>query len=240
MRRAANAAPGAVDPAAGALPCLTLRGSLVTFTDLAFDGTRLVWRITHYCHAVPGTMAGPANLALASLDAGNGGPVVFEASNGGAVALHSGAVPFGAGPAARVLAQACARLTPPGRLVLIGTTGDGPLLAATLLLPWTSDADDISAADLAALAAVASLRSDSGAVDPGLIRMAWSARPAVVTSLLPGLVVSGGPELATVHECILGLAAAVFGGSRRRVRALASTRRRVGATGELAVGQTQP
>lgn len=77
----------------------------MTFTDLAFDGTSIVWRIMHHCHAVPETMARPARNALAALDAGNRGPVVFVASGGGAVALHSGGVPFGAGPAARVLAQ---------------------------------------------------------------------------------------------------------------------------------------
>jgi hypothetical protein len=104
----------------------------VTFTDLAFDGTSIVWRIMHHCHAVPETMARPARNALAALDAGNRGPVVFVASGGGAVALHSGGVPFGAGPAARVLAQASARLSPPSRLVVIAATADGPPLAASL------------------------------------------------------------------------------------------------------------
>lgn len=211
----------------------------MTFTDLAFDGTGLVWRITQHCHSVPDTMANPARVALAALDAGNGGPVMFVASNGGAVALRSGRVPFGDRPAARVLAQACARLNPPSRLVLIAGPPDGPLLAATLLLPWTPDADDISAADLAGLAALASLRSESGSVDPGLIRMVWSARPAAVTSLLPGLA-PDGPELVTVHECVLGLAVDVLRGPRSRARAPASSRRRVGATGELTVRQSHP
>jgi hypothetical protein len=211
----------------------------VRFTDLALDGTRVVWRITQHCHAVPNTMASPVRVALAALDAGYIGPVVFVASNGGAVTLHPGRVSFGGGPAARVLAQACARLRPPSRLVLIAATGDGPLLAAALVLPWTSDGDDISAADLAGLAALASLRSEAGTVNPGIIRMVWSSRPAVVTSVMSGLT-STVPELVTVHECVLGVAAEVFGGSRRTARAPALARRLVSATGELAAGQPQP
>ena len=83
-----------------------------------------MWRITHYYHAVPDSMARPARSALAALDERCeeqceeqvDRPVAFVASGGGAVALHSGGVPFGAGPAACVLAQASARLSPPSRL----------------------------------------------------------------------------------------------------------------------------
>ncbi len=103
----------------------------MTFTDLAFDGTSIVWRITHHYHAVPDSMAHPARSALAALDeqlerqvdAQMDPPVAFVASGGGAVALHSGGVPFGAGPAARVLAQASARLSPPSRLIVITSAG---------------------------------------------------------------------------------------------------------------------
>lgn len=211
----------------------------VTFTDLAFDGAGVAWRIVHHCHAVPETMARPARAALAALDASCGGPVMFAASGGGAVALQAGGVPFGSGADARVLAQACARLAPPSRAVLILGANRGPLLGATLLLPWTSDGDEVSAPDLAALAAVVSLRSASGAVDSGLIRMAWNARPAVVTTLLPGLT-HGDADLIPLHECVLGLAAHILGGPRRARATPGSLPAWTGASARLAIGQPRP
>jgi hypothetical protein len=78
------------------------------------------------------------------------------------------------------------------------------------MLPWALDADYISTADVAVLAALVSLASDSGTVDPGLIRMGWSARPAVLTTLLPGST-KRLPELVTLHECVFG---AGHGGAR--------------------------
>ncbi len=212
----------------------------MTFTDLAFDGTSIVWRITHHIHAVPETMARPARHALAALDNGTGRPVAFVAVGGGAVALHSGGVPFGAGPAARVLAQASARLSPPSRLIVIAPKGGGPPLAVTLLLPWTPDSAIIPVGDLVALAAVVGLHSDAGLVDPALIRMAWGGRPAVVTSLLPPSAKSDS-DRRTVHECILGLAAeGLYGGARRRRTAVASQGRGLRGLGQLAIGQPQP
>ena len=212
----------------------------MTFTDLAFDGTSIVWRITHHYHAVPESMARPARIALAALNEHVDRPVAFVASGGGAVALHSGGVPFGAGPAARVLAQASARLSPPSRVIVITPPGDGPPLAATLLLPWSADSDVIPVGDLAVLAAVIGLRSDAGSVDPALIRMAWDGRPAVVTSLLPGST-SNAAGVNTMHECILGLAAEGLGWPRQRRRpAVASSRRSLRALAQLAPGQPQP
>jgi hypothetical protein len=212
----------------------------VTFTDLAFDGTSIVWRITHHVHAVPETMARPARHALAGLDDGTGRPVAFVAVGGGAVALHSGGVPFGAGPAARVLAQASARLSPPSRLIVIAPQSGGPPLAVTLLLPWTPDSAIIPVGDLVALAAVVGLHSDAGLVDPALIRMAWGGRPAVVTSLLPPSANSDA-DTRTVHECILGLAAeGLCEGARRRRTAVASQGRGLRGLAQLAIGQPQP
>jgi hypothetical protein len=212
----------------------------VTFTDLAFDGTRIVWRITHHIHAVPETMARPARRALAGLDDGTNRPVAFVAVGGGAVALHSGGVPFGAGPAARVLAQASARLSPPSRLIVISPPGGGPPLAVTLLLPWTPDSAIIPAGDLVALAAVVGLPSDAGSVDPALIRMAWGGRPAVVTSLLPPSAKSDS-DTRTVHECVLGLAAeGLCGGAEKRRMAVVSRGRGLRGLAQLAMGQPQP
>ena len=212
----------------------------MTFTDLAFDLRGVVWRIVHHCHAVPETMARPARAALAALDASGGGPVAFVASGGASVMLQTAEASVGASPEARVLAQACARLAPPSRAVVIAGAGGGPLLGVTLLLPWTSDADEISAPDLAALAAVIGLRSPAGAVDSALIRMAWGARPVVVTTLLPGLTPGQG-DLIPLHECVLGLAADVLNASRRRPKAKSA---RVpgwtGAATRLAIGQTRP
>jgi hypothetical protein len=210
----------------------------VTFTDLAFDGTSIVWRITHHYHAVPETMARPARDALAGLD--DGRPVAFVAAGGGAVALHSGGVPFGAGPAARVLAQASARLSPPSRLIVISSPGAGRPLAATLLLPWSADSAIIPVGDLVALAAIVGLSSDAGSVDPALIRMAWSGRPAVITSLLPGSA-SRAADTDAIHECILGLAALGLGRPQPTPRAAAvSSDRGLRALPQLAVGQPQP
>lgn len=216
----------------------------MTFTDLAFDGTSIVWRITHHYHAVPESMARPARSALAALDEQNEGqldqPVAFVASGGGAVALHSGGVPFGAGPAARVLAQASARLSPPSRLIVITAPGDALPLAVALLLPWSPDSSMIPVGDLVALAAVVGLRSEAGFVDPGLIRMAWDGRPSVVTSLLPGSTTSA-TDVDTIHECILGLAAEGLGWPQQRRRpAVAPSRRSLRALAQLALGQTQP
>jgi hypothetical protein len=220
----------------------------VTFTDLAFDGTSIVWRITHHYHAVPESMARPARGVLAALaeqsDKQVDRPVAFVASGGGAVALHSGGVPFGAGPAARVLAQASARLSPPSRLIAITRASDGSPLAAALLLPWSPVAGTVPVGDLVVLAALIGLRSGAGSVDPALIRMAWDGRPAVVTSLLPGCT-SGGAERAseieTIHECILGLAAEGLGWPQQRRRpAVASSRRSWRTLAHLALGQTQP
>jgi hypothetical protein len=227
-------------------------GGVVTFTDLAFDGTSIVWRITHHYHAVPESMGRPARRALAALaeqlaeqleepfEAQADRPVAFVASGGGAVALHSGGVPFGAGPAARVLAQASARLSPPSRLIVMTAPDGGPPLAATLLLPWSPDSAIIPVGDLVALAAVAGLRSDAGWVDPPLIRMAWEGRPAVVTSLLPGST-SSATAIDTIHECVIGLAAEGLGWPQRKRRpAVASSRRSWRAPAHLAAGQTQP
>ncbi len=221
---------------------------MVTFTDLAFDGTSIVWRVTHHHHEVPESMARPARRALAALEEQPDRPVAFVASGGGAVALHSGGVPFGAGPAARVLVQARARLSPPSRLIVITPLGDGPPLAATLLLPWSPDSAMIPVGDLVALAAVVGLWSDAGSVDPGLIRMAWDGRPAVVTSLLPGSTSNATSNAATnvtgvdtIHECILGLAAEGLGWPQQKRRgAVASSRRSWRALAHLALGQTQP
>lgn len=108
------------------------------------------------------------------------------------------------------------------------------------MLPWTPDADYISTADVAVLAALVSLTSDSGTVDPGLIRMGWSARPAVLTTLLPGST-KRLPELVTLHECVLGLAMVVLGTPSQRQGAPAlSAWRRMGPSAELAIGQPQP
>jgi hypothetical protein len=212
---------------------------VVTFTDLAFDGTSIVWRITHHYHAVPESMARPARSALAALEEQLDRTVAFVASGGGAVALHSGGVPFGAGPAARVLAQASARLSPPSRLIVITAPGDGPPLAATLLLPRSPDSGIVPVGDLVALAAVIGLRSEAGLVDPALIRMAWDGRPAVVTTLLPGST-SNATDVDTIHECILGLAAEGLGLSQQKRRpAVASSRRSLRALAQLAIGQTQ-
>jgi hypothetical protein len=233
---------------------------VVTFTDLAFDGTSIVWRITHHYHAVPESMARPAKHVLAALDGQEVGPVAFVASGGGAVALHSGGVPFGAGPVARVLAQASARLSPPSRLVVITRPGDGRPLAATLLLPWSPDSAMIPVGELVALAAIIGMRTGAGTVDPALIRMAWDCRPAVVTSLLPASAshttsnptsnstgnatadsMSSGSDIDTIHECILGLAAEGLGWPQPKRRpAVASSRRSWRALAHLALGQTQP
>jgi len=213
---------------------------VVTFTDVAFDSTSIVWRITQHYHTVPESMARPARNALVALEEQPDQPAAFVASGGGAVALHSGGVPFGAGPAARVLAQASARLSPPSRLIVITPSGDGPPLAATLLLPWSPDLGFIPVEDLVALAAVAGLRSDRGSVDAALIRMAWDGRPAVVTSLLPGCT-SSVAGVDTIHECILGLAAEGLGWPQQKKRAaVASSRRSWRALAHLALGQTQP
>jgi hypothetical protein len=156
------------------------------------------------------------------------------------VALHSGGVPFGAGPAARVLAQASARLSPPSRLIVITPPGGGPPLAVTVLLPWTPDSAMIPVGDLAALAAVVGLPSDAGSVDPALIRMAWGSRPAVVTSLLPPSANSDS-DTRTVHECILGLAAeGLCGGALKRRTAVAPRGRGLRGLAQLAIGQPQP
>lgn len=216
----------------------------MTFTDLAFDGTSIVWRITHHYHAVPESMARPARSVLAALGERVDRPVAFVASGGGAVALHSGGVPFGAGPAARVLAQAGARLSPPSRLIVITGPGNGPPLAATLLLPWSPDSAMIPVGELAALAAIIGMRQGAGSVDPALIRMAWDGRPAVVTSLLPGSTTSvtdSPSDVDTIHECILGLAAEGLGWPQPRRRpAVASPRRSWRALAHLALGQPQP
>jgi hypothetical protein len=215
------------------------RRALVTFTDLAFDGTSILWRITHHCHAVPETMAGAARDALAGLDDGTGRPVAFVAAGGGAVALLSGGVPFGAGPAARVLAQASARLSPPSRLIVMCPSGGGPPLAATMLLPWSADSAIIPVGDLVALAAVVGVSSDTGSVDPALIRMAWSGRPAVITTFLPGSTRSAAHTNA-MHECILGLAAEGLGRPQPGRRAAASSPRGLRTLTQLALGQPQP
>jgi hypothetical protein len=215
-------------------------GGVVTFTDLAFDSTSIVWRITHHYHAVPESMARPARSALAALEEQSDRPVAFVASGGGAVALLSGGVSFGAGPAARVLAQASARLSPPSRLVVIAPPDDGPPLAATLLLPWSPDSAILPVGDLVALASIAALRSDAGSVDPALIRMAWEGRPAVVTSLLPGSTINSS-AVDTIHECVLGLAAEGLGLAQYKRRpAVALSRRSWRALAHLALGQTQP
>ena len=220
----------------------------MTFTDLAFDGTNILWRITHHYHAVPDSMARPARSALAALEGQTeeqvgmqmDRPVAFVASGGGAVALHSGGVPFGAGPAARVLAQASARLSPPSRLIVITSPADGVPIAATLLLPWSPDSSVIPVGDLVALAAVVGLPSEAGFVDPALVRMAWDGRPSVVTSLLPGST-SSATDVDTIHECILGLAAEGLGWPQQKRRpAVASSRRSWRALAHLALGQTQP
>jgi hypothetical protein len=216
-----------------------MRRTLVTFTDLAFDGTRIVWRITHHYHAVPETMTRPARDALAALDDGTDRPVAFVAAGGGAVALHSGGVPFGAGPAARVLAQASARLSPPSRLIVMSLSASGPPLAATLLLPWSADSAIIPVEDLVTLAAVVGLSSDAGSVDPALIRMAWSGRPAVITSLLPGSTRKAA-DTDAIHDCILGLAAEGLGRPQPARRPAASSERRLRALAQLALGQPQP
>jgi hypothetical protein len=149
-------------------------------------------------------------------------------------------VPFGAGPAARVLAQASARLSPPSRLIVITPQGGGPPLAVSLLLPWTPDSAIIPVGDLVALAAVVGLPSDAGVVDPALIRMAWGARPAVVTSLLPPSMASGA-DTRTVHECILGLAAeGLCRGAPTRRAAMARRGRGLRGLAQLAIGQPQP
>jgi hypothetical protein len=214
-------------------------GGVVTFTDLAFDATSIVWRITHHYHAVPESMARPARSVLAALEEQVDRPVAFVASGGGAVALHSGGVPFGAGPAARVLAQASARLSPPSRLIVITPPDDGPPLAAILLLPWSPDSAVIPVGELAALASIVGLRSAAGWVDPALIRMAWDGRPAAVTSLLPGST-SDVKDVDTIHECIVGLAAEGLGWQQTRRPAVASSRRTWRALAHLAIGQTQP
>ncbi len=183
---------------------------------------------------------GQARHALAGLDDGTGRPVAFVAVGGGAVALHSGGVPFGAGPAARVLAQASARLSPPSRLIVIAAPGGGPPLAVTLLLPWIPDSAIIPVEDLVALAAVIGLPSHAGSVDPAVIRMAWGARPAVVTSLLPPCAKSGS-DIRTLHECILGLAAeGLGGGAQARRTAVVSRGRGLRGLAQLAIGQPQP
>lgn len=183
------------------------------FTEIALDGPRLVWRMPQQCEAVPTAIARPAARAFAQLRIRDGRPVAFAMPRRGAVMLHPGAVPLGTGPGARVLAQACARLTPPSRLVSITADAGGPPLAATLFLPMTPAADPAATADWCALRALITFSAMVNIVDPRLLRAVWASRPMAVTSLLPALA-NDALLQHDVHACVLGLAAYTFGARR--------------------------
>jgi hypothetical protein len=108
-----------------------------------------------------------------------------------------------------------------------------------LLLPWSADSAIIPVEDLVTLAAVVGLSSEAGSVDPALIRMAWSGRPAVITSLLPGSTRSAA-DTDAIHDCILGLAAEGLGRPWPTRRPAALSERRLRAIAQLALGQPQP
>jgi hypothetical protein len=192
-----------------------IRLALMTFTDIALDGPRLIWRMPLQSRAIPAELAEQADLAVAQLRSQNDRPVAFTTQCVGAVMLHPGAAPLGVEPGARALAQACARLTPPSRLVSITAGIDTPPLAATLVLPRTTAVRRAAAADWVALRAFIAFSSAFGAVDPGLLTSIWAARPTVVSTLLPALAADHRLQQA-VHACVLGLASYQFGGRRTR------------------------
>lgn len=198
-----------------------IRHASMTFTDIALDGSRLIWRMPLQCRAIPAELAEQADLAVAQLRSGNGRPVAFTIQSVGAVMLHPGAAPLGAGPGARALAQVCARLTPPSQLVSITAAVESPPLAATLVLPRTAAARRAAAADWEALHAFIAFSSMFRTVDRALLTSIWRARPAVLSTLLPALATDHWLQQA-VHACVLGLASYHFGGPRTpRVAALA-------------------
>jgi hypothetical protein len=198
-----------------------IRRASMTFTDIALDGPRLIWRMPLQCRAIPAELAEQADLAVAQLRSGNGRPVAFTIQSVGAVMLHPGAAPLGVEPGARALAQVCARLTPPSRLVSITAAADTPPLAATLVLPRTAAVRRAAAADWDALRAFVAFSSMFRAVDRALLTSIWGARPTVVSTLLPALAADHRLQQA-VHACVLGLASHHFGEPRtRRIAALA-------------------
>lgn len=185
------------------------------FTDIALDGPRIICRMPLQCRSIPAALTEQADIAVTQLGGGDQRPVAFQVHGVGAVMLHPGAAPLGVESGARALAQACARLTPPSRLVCITAAADSPPLAATLILPLDPRSAAAAAADRAVLVAFMGFSSMFDAVDTTLLTTIWSARPTVVSALLPALAADHRLQ-QVVHACVLGLASREFGNPHAR------------------------